>query len=181
MPLMPQGDWSVVPYVSRPQIVRLKHNEPHTINGYVCSWPNGAEEATDRLEANIINLTLGADGTHTGKLMLIVYPGQDPSGEIRCNARRLTPHFDTLQETITWHEENPELQQEWLISGDSNPLLLGEILPNPVPEPSFFVGLVVGLLLLIALTRRALRAPNHAQRRSTTLGHWWWKRQHTLQ
>jgi len=163
------------PTVTRTREIRLLHPTPDDVDAYQCRWPNG-EVLTAFREGRVIVPRQGAtpstmvmvkdaNGIHTGTLRMILLPGQDPAGEVRCKAGRFDypegqgPElFYDLTAYRMWKAANPTLGEptrtitwsEW-----SNPQPLGVVEPDPVPEPAFILLLGIGLLgLCFAAWRR---------------------------
>lgn len=158
---MPVADYMIIQNRS----VRFTHPTPQLVDGFQCNWPNGdpAPGAPLRREMGVYDVTRDATtGIYQGTLGMHLWPGQDPAGDVRCKAYTLSPRFATKEELNAWvaagPPNGPARVQERLLSLDSNPRPLGEVPPNPAPEPGLTLALVLGTLgLWVAGWRRKTR------------------------
>ena len=158
--------WPVLPWVIRTREVKLLHVEADTIDGYKCRWPNALPESEGVMEfrySPLYGLTRDkntgiidkAEGDiHVGHIQMLLVPGQDPAGEVRCLAIRQEPRETrTAAGHKAWLAENPDgvvIREESLWS---NPRPVGVVEPDPVPEPGIVVGLFLGVLALAAFSK----------------------------
>lgn len=161
---MPHSDdhpeeWGESPYVIREIEVRLLHERADTVDAYWCQWPDGTESTSfregavrgiDRDRTTFV-MRKDADGVHSGRLQMHLVPGQSPADEIRCKAgtygdqRSLVYDMNAYR---AWQADHPgeELNVEILWSDWSNGRAIGEVEPDPVPEPALVLLLALGII-----------------------------------
>lgn len=146
---MPVADYMII----RERPVRFTHPTPELVDGFQCNWPNGdpAPGVPLRREMGVYDVVRDATtGVYHGTLGMHLWPGQDPVGDVRCKAYTLNPRFGTQAELNDWVNASPAngpiREQERILSVDSNPRPLGEVPPDPAPEPGLIFALVLGVL-----------------------------------
>lgn len=150
--------WGTAEHVVRKREVSFAHETPDLVTGYRCRWPNELTEGEEFHYGPVdvgLNRSTGIlfkndSGGHTGVLHMIAKPGQDAAGDVECQARTLDPiEARTLNGYRDWKATHPDEEPQLVSSEWSNPQPLGEIQPDPVPEPLLFWGLMAGLAGLV--------------------------------
>lgn len=166
--------WPATPWVIRTRIIKLEQREAYEeVDLYQCQYPDGVTPGAfrmgpvrnlkrDRETLQLIPNTSMPNNRFEGTLHMHLVPGQPADGQLRCRAgkfadREPTFSWDAYQ---AWKLENPDSEPDFTItySAWSNTVPLGEVAPDPVPEPGVITMLIVGIIGLgIASWRSARR------------------------
>ena len=170
--------WPDLAHVIRKKQVRLLHPTPDIIDGYKCRYPNALVGTPDlEFRTSPVHgltrepdgfLTKDAEGVHTGQIQLHLVPGQDAAGEMRCQAFKMEPRLLTIGEYQAWKVTHPDEEPVRLYSDWSNARPLGDVLPDPVPEPTFGVSLLLGVLALAIIFKVFRRNAKVFSRKAVT-------------